>query len=83
MPICPVTKKTQLCTRYKNTHFFAAILLPFGPGRQNFNRMRFELGLGPTYASKILSGSVKVYRSYSRKADFKQKMHITLSCVLL
>jgi len=41
--------------------------------------VRFEFGL---HACKILSGSVNVCQSYSRKADFEQ-IHITLSCICM
>jgi len=71
MPICPVTKKNNFVVPVtKNTHLFAAILRPSGLLRQNFNT--WDLSYRPTYACKILSGSVKVCRSYSRKYDFEQ-----------
>jgi len=39
--------------------------------------MRFEFD-----ACKILSGSINIYRSYPRKANFEQ-IHITLSCICM
>jgi len=50
------------CIRCKNSTLLTAILRPFGPGRQHFNTWN----LTSAYTScKILSGSVKVCRSYS------------------
>jgi len=69
-------------SRYKqnefitNTHFFAAIMRPFGPGSQNFDT--WDLSSVYAYACKILSGSVNVCCSYSRKADSEQ-IHIAFS----
>ena len=57
MSICPVTNATSLDSFEENTHFFTAILRPFGTGRQNLTR---EISLGPTYACKILSVSINV-----------------------
>jgi len=90
MPICSVTKKCEFIVPVtKSPTFFAAILRPFGPWRLNCNKWDLSSAYNilwlTTYACKILSGSVKVCRSYSRKADFEQihyavmdiQLHIT------
>jgi len=79
MPICAVTKKNNFIVPVIKHPLFAAILRPFGPWRQILPR---EIWFRPTYVGKILSGSVMVCRSYSRKADLKQ-IHITLSCICM
>jgi len=68
--IVPITK----------AHLFRRHFVPFWPRAPKiFNTWdRFP----PTCACKILSGSVKVCRSYSRKADFEQ-IHITQSCIFM
>jgi len=58
---------------------FTVILCPFGPGRKSFNTWDLS---SPTCACKILSGSIKVCRSYSRTADFEQ-IHIMLPCICM
>jgi len=77
MPICPVTKKNNFVVPVTKTlTFFTAILHLFGPGCLNF--VTREILVRLTCMCKILSGSVKVCQSYSRKANFQQ-IHITLS----
>jgi len=69
MVICPITKKCEFIVYpLQNTHFFAAILLPFGPAKI----VACEIWIRPTYVCESLSGFVKVCQSYSRKADFEQ-----------
>jgi len=79
MPMCPVTKKCKYPLQNCDSHLFAAILRLFVQGAKSLTR---EIWVWPTYACKILSGSVKVCRSYSRKANFEQ-IHIKLSCVCI
>ena len=52
---------------------------PLAPGTKILTH---EIWVWPTYACKILSGSVKICQSYSRKANFEQ-IHITLSCICM
>ena len=61
------------CTRYKKLPPFSPLFCtPLAQGAKNFNTQDLSL---PTYACKILSGSVKICWSYLRKANFEQ-MHI-------
>ena len=69
----------HLSTRKDERLSWPSWLLPFDPWRQNVNTC--DLCSVYTYACQILSGSVKVCRSYSRKANFEQ-IHITLSCIV-
>jgi len=66
-PICAVTF-TVGPTCYK-TPTFSLLCAPLAQGAKI---LTCEIWVRPTYACKILSGPVKVYRSYSRKADFEQ-----------
>jgi len=67
-------EKRVHCTSYKTTTFSSLFCAPFGPGRQKFNIWDLSS------ACKFFSGSIKVCRSYSRKADFEQ-IH-KLRCVI-
>ena len=74
MLICPVTKKCEFIVPVtKNSHLLTAILRPFGPGRKNFNTWDWDLTSASTRACKILSGSVKVCRSYS--SDYSKQVY--------
>jgi len=70
MPKCPLQRNASSLypIRKKTLTFLAAILRPFGPGAKILTR---EVSVRPTYC-QILSGSVKVCGSSSRKADFEQ-----------
>jgi len=72
---CRYKEMRVYCTRYKKTPPFAAIMCPFGPGRQNLS---CEIWVRPRYDCKILLRCVMVCRNYWRKADFEQ-IYITLS----
>jgi len=79
MPICPVQRKTSLLhNRYKEQPPFSPSF--FAPLALCAKIATRETWVRPAYACKILSGSVKVCWSYSRKADFQQ-IHITLSYI--
>ena len=57
-------------TRYQKTPtFFSPSFC--APLAQGVKILTSEIWVRPTYACKILSGFVKVCRSYSRKADFE------------
>jgi len=82
MPICHVTMKNNFTvgpTSYKTPTFSPLFCAPLAQGAKMLTN---EIWVRPTYACKILSGSVKVCRSYSPKADFEQ-IHITLSTAWL
>jgi len=66
-------------TRYKTPPFSPLFCAPLAQGAIILTR---EIGVWPTYACKILSGSIKICRSYSRKANFEQ-IHIMLSCICM
>ena len=58
-------EKQLRCTRYKNAHLFAAILRPFGQGRQNF--YTWVLSSACICLQNFISGSVKVCRIICEK----------------
>jgi len=68
------------CTRYKKTPTLHRHFAPLWPTALEI--LTHEIRVRPTYACKILSRSIKVWRSYSQKADFEE-MHITLSCICI
>ena len=70
-------KATSMYPLQKTPTLFTAILHPFVA-----KILIREICVRPTYACKILSGSVKVCGSYSRKADYEQ-IHITLSYICM
>jgi len=67
------------CNRYKKTSTFSP---PFCAPLAQGAKILTLIWVRPIYACKILSRSVKVCRSYLRKADFEQ-MHITMSCICM
>ena len=68
------------CTPYKKLPPFSP---PFcAPFAQDTTSLTREICVRSTYACKILSGSVKVCESYSRKANFEQ-IRIMLSCICM
>jgi len=69
--IVPVTEK--------HPPFSPTLCAPLAQGAKI---LKLEIRFPRTYACKILLGSVKVCRSYSRKADFEQ-IHITQSCICM
>jgi len=78
MPICPLTKKCEFTVHVtKKLTPFSPLFCALWPRAPKFSH---EIWVRPTYACKILSGSVKVCRSYLRKANFEQ-IHITLSSI--
>jgi len=78
MPICHVTTKNNFTvgpTSYKTPTFSPLFCAPLAQGAKMLTN---EIWVRPTYACKILSGSVKVCRSYSPKADFEQ-IHVMIA----
>ena len=85
MPICPVTKKNNfiLPVRKKLPHLLPPFCTPLAQGAKILTR---QIRFRPTYACKLLSRSVKVCRSYSRKADFQQihtGITLPVSCICM
>ena len=85
MPIYPVTKKWEFILyplQKKLPPFSTPFCAPLAQGVKILTR---EIWVRPTYVCVILSGSVMVCRSYSRKADFEQihtlsRTHETETC---
>ena len=78
----PRYKEMQIHCRptcYKNTHFFRRYFAPLWHKTPKF--LTRDSWVQSMHAHEILSASVKVCRSYSRKADFEQIHIITLSCI--
>jgi len=73
----PLQRKTSsLYPLQKHQSFPLPFCVPLALGAEILTR---EIWVWPTYACKILSGSIKVCWSYLQKADFEQ-IHIMLSC---
>jgi len=78
--VCRYKEMRVYCTRYKKLPPFSPLFC--APLAQGAKISMHEIWVRPTYACEILSGSIKVCRNYSRKADFEQ-IHITLSCICM